>query len=303
MEMQQIRYFIAVAKTLNFTQAAKDCNVTQPSLSRAIKTLEDELGGSLFRRERALTHLTDLGGMMLPLLTQCYESALAAKVLATSYKKGISAPLRLALSYTVNLTLLVPVLTELVKTFPGLELQFFRCTEPELVERLKSGSSDLGVAGPISETWDRLDAWPLFEEGHELVVNKFHPLAMRNRVEMKELANLRLISRPYDEQADKLAAQLRTAGVEQKAGDHVLSEHDLLSLLEGNLGAAIMPETARANSNLRGVAVDGLSLRRVVSLYAVAGRERPAAATGLMKLLRAADWSTALPLVRKTGKI
>src|SRR6478752_6302835 len=57
MEMHQIRYFIAVAKTLNFTQAAKDCNVAQPSLSRAIKTLEDELGGALFRRERALTHL------------------------------------------------------------------------------------------------------------------------------------------------------------------------------------------------------------------------------------------------------
>src|SRR5271167_2683668 len=160
MEMQQIRYFIAVAKTLNFTQAAKDCNVTQPSLSRAIMSLEGELGGFLFRRERALTHLTDLGGMMLPLLTQCYESALSARALAASYKKGITAPLRLALSHTLSLTLLVPMLTELVKTFPGLELQFFRCSGPELTERLKSGSCDLGIAGPLSETWDRLDVWP-----------------------------------------------------------------------------------------------------------------------------------------------
>ena len=64
----------------------------------------------------------------------------------------------------------------------------------------------------------------------------------------------------------------------------------LLSLLEANLGAALMPETARSGNNLRGVSVDGLDLRRPVSLYAVAGRERSAAATGLMKLLRAADW-------------
>ena len=302
MEMHQIRYFIAVAKTLNFTQAAKDCNVAQPSLSRAIKNLEDELGGTLFRRERALTHMTDLGNMMLPLLTQSYDSAVAAKTLASSYKKGITAPLRLALSHTVSLALLVPALTELVKIFPGLELQFFRGTGAEIAERLKAGTCDLAVAGPLTETWDRLDSWILFEEGHELVVNKSHPLAMRNRIGLGELAPLRLISRPYNEQASELDALLRNAGVEQKKGDHILSDQDLLSLLEANLGAALMPETARSGSMLRGIAVEGLNLRRPVSLYAIAGRERSAAATGLMKLLRAADWTAVAPYAAKSKK-
>jgi len=302
MEMHQIRYFIAVAKTLNFTQAAKDCNVAQPSLSRAIKNLEDELGGTLFRRERALTHMTDLGNMMLPLLTQSYDSAIAAKTLASSYKKGITAPLRLALSHTVSLALLVPALTELVKIFPGLELQFFRGTGAEIAERLKAGTCDLAVAGPLTETWDRLDSWILFEEGHELVVNKSHPLAMRNRIGLGELAPLRLISRPYNEQASELDALLRNAGVEQKKGDHILSDQDLLSLLEANLGAALMPETARSGSMLRGITVEGLNLRRPVSLYAIAGRERSAAATGLMKLLRAADWTAVAPYAAKSKK-
>ena len=53
MEMHQVRYFLAVARTLNFTRAADECNVTQPSLTRAIKQLEAELGGDLFRRETA----------------------------------------------------------------------------------------------------------------------------------------------------------------------------------------------------------------------------------------------------------
>jgi DNA-binding transcriptional LysR family regulator len=303
MEMHQIRYFISVAKTLNFTQAAKDCNVAQPSLSRAIKMLEDELGGALFRRERALTHLTDLGGMMLPLLTQCYGNALDAKTLAMAYKKALIAPLRLALSHTINLSLLVPALTELVKIFPGLELQFFRGTAKEIAGLLKAGTSDLAVAGPIGEMWDRLDAWPLFDEAHELVVNKSHALAMRNRVGLDELAKLRLITRPYNEQAEELAALLLSAGIEQKTGDHITSDQDLLGLLEANVGAAIMPESARATSNLRGIAVDGLTLRRPVLLYAVAGRERSPAATGLMKLLRAADWSTPPPAPSKSVKI
>ncbi len=55
--MHQIRHFLAVVETLNFTQAAEKCHVAQPSLSRAIIKLEEELGGELFRRERGLTHL------------------------------------------------------------------------------------------------------------------------------------------------------------------------------------------------------------------------------------------------------
>ena len=264
MEMHQIRYFIAVAKTLNFTQAAKDCNVAQPSLSRAIKTLEDELGGALFQRH-ALTHLTDLGGMMLPCSRKVMTAPSAAKSLASSYKKGISAPLRLALSHTVNLALLVPALTELVKIFPGLELQFFRGTAPEIAERLKAGTCDLADAGPMTETWDRLNSWVLLRRATSFVVNKTHPLAMRNRIGLSELAKIRLISRPYNEQASEFDALLRTAGVEQKTGDHIVSDQDLLSLLEANLGAALMPETARGGNNLRGVSVDGLNLRRPVS--------------------------------------
>src|SRR5919201_1623309 len=60
MEMHQVRYFLATVSELNFTKAAERCNVTQPSLTRAIKQLEDELGGDLFRRERPQAQLTEL---------------------------------------------------------------------------------------------------------------------------------------------------------------------------------------------------------------------------------------------------
>ena len=295
MELHQIRYFLAVTKTLNFTHAAEECHVAQPSLSRAIKTLEEELGGELFRRERSLSHLTDLGRLMLPLLRQCYESSLAAKTLASAYRKGETAPLRLALSQTINLALLVPTLTELVKIFPGLELQFFRGNAPGILEQLKSGSSELAIAGPLGETWDRLDMWALFEEGYELVVSNLHPLAARNQARFKDVAAQNLFRRPYCEQAAELDALLKSNNIEQRSGDQILSDQDLISVLQANVGASIMPITARGNSPVRSIKVEGLTLRRSVSLYAVAGRERSAAASGLMKLLRAADWSLLLP--------
>ena len=79
MEMHQVRYVLAAVIELNFTKAAERCNVAQPSLTRAIKQLEEELGGELFRRERPQAQLTELGLRMYPLLKQCYESALSAR--------------------------------------------------------------------------------------------------------------------------------------------------------------------------------------------------------------------------------
>jgi DNA-binding transcriptional LysR family regulator len=117
--MHQIRYFLAVGETLNLTRAAERCNVAQPALTRAIKALESELGGELLRRERALSHLTELGQRMLPMLRQCYETTLTAKVVAASMNKGEAAPLALAISHTVALGHFAPALREL-RAFPPL---------------------------------------------------------------------------------------------------------------------------------------------------------------------------------------
>ena len=79
MEMQQVRYFVALARTLNFNRAAEQSNVSQPALTRAIQQLEHELGGALFHRERGNTHLSELGRMMLRYLETVEQSARAAR--------------------------------------------------------------------------------------------------------------------------------------------------------------------------------------------------------------------------------
>ena len=102
MEMQQIRYFVALAQTLNFTRAAEHCNVSQPALTRAIQQLEHELGGPLFHRERNNTHLSELGRMMMPYLESVAESARAAKAAAASAKKAEHVTLTLGAMCTIG---------------------------------------------------------------------------------------------------------------------------------------------------------------------------------------------------------
>lgn len=292
MEMHQVRYFLAASRTLNFTRAAEECHVAQPSLTRAIKLLEDELGGDLFRRERNLTHLTELGTRMLPLLQQCYDSANSAKSLATSMKSGTIAPLKLALSRTVGMNLLVSHLSELISAFKGLELKFSRGGRDEVGEALKKGEADIAVAGALGSAWERFDAWPLFTEDCGLLISQAHPLADNSAIELGHLKGQRLLKRTYCELATHLSDILHEKGIGHLQGHEVANEPDLGALLAANVGIAIGPRSTMLPPAVRFVPITGLGLQRTVYAYGVAGRERTPAATTLLKLLRAADWSS-----------
>nr|WP_051953553.1 LysR family transcriptional regulator [Methylocapsa aurea] len=292
MEMHQVRYFLAVARLLNFTRAAEECNVAQPSLTRAIKQLEEELGDDLFRRERNLTHLTEFGRRMTPFLQQCYDSAAAAKSLASSLRKGAVAPLALAISHSVSLSLLVSHLTELSRAFEGLELRLLRGARDDIAGQLRKGEADIAVAGPLLESWDRLESWPLFTERVHVAVSTTHRFAGRNAIDPRDFAGERLIVRTYCEATEEFGDFLKSRHVCPKVSHEIASEHDYLLLLEAGLGAGLMPESAVRSNGLACMPVRGLDLSRRISVYAVAGRQRSAAASTFMKLLRAADWPT-----------
>ncbi|WP_293863195.1 LysR family transcriptional regulator [uncultured Alsobacter sp.] len=291
MEMHQVRYFLAAARTLNFTRAAEECNVAQPSLTRAIKLLEEELGGDLFRREHKLSHLTDLGERMLPLLQQCYEAAQGVKQLAHQIRRGEVASLRIALSHTIDITTIVAFLAELTRAFPGLELKFLRGTGDEVAELLKKGEADLAIAGGLGVTWDRLDTWALFTEDFALLASDEHALAGANAVDVDMLVEQRLLVRPYCEQFEQIGGAMRQRGINLEKTHAVGSERDMIALLEAGIGVAIAPRTTALPKGIHRIALRGLPASRTVSLHAVAGRQRDAAATALMKLLRGADWS------------
>jgi DNA-binding transcriptional LysR family regulator len=291
MEMHQVRYFLAVARLLNFTRAAEECHVAQPSLTRAIKQLEEELGGELFRRERNLTHLTELGQRMLPLIQQCYDSAQAAKQIASSITKGEVGALSVALPVTVNIELVLPFLKELVRAMPGLNLKFLRGSAADISEHLKKGNADVAVAGRLAETWDRLESWSLFTEPFRLVVTKEHRLNDFETIPAEELRNEKLICRPYCEEFERGEALLSARGVEVSSSHNACTESDFAALLKAGLGVGFAPESCAAFAGLALVDVEGFAMDRTVFAYAVAGRRRSTAASTFIKMLRAVDWA------------
>jgi DNA-binding transcriptional LysR family regulator len=291
MEMHQVRYFLAVAQALNFTRAAEECHVAQPSLTRAIRQLEGELGGDLFRRERPHAQLTELGQRMLPPLKQCYESALSARSLATAIKKGEVGSLRLVLSQAIDQSVVMPYVIELGKLFHGLQLKLLRGTGFEVIDFLKRGDAELGLGAGIGDEWERLDRWPLFTEDFHLIVNSAHPIASHSAVGLDDLRQERLVTRTYCETTPQLLEVLRGRGFDVDSRHETGAESDLIALLEAGIGIAFFPRSTTSPPNLVRVKVEGLELNRTVYLYGVAGRQRTAVGTTLMKMLRACDWS------------
>ena len=117
-----------------------------------------------------------------------------------------------------------------------------------------------------------------------------HRLAERDSVELEDLRAEQLLSRNYCEHAERLGASLREHGLNVDRGHEVSSERDLIELVEADIGVAIIPDTSPIPQTLKRTAVDGLDARRTVHLYGVAGRERTAVASAIMRMLRGADW-------------
>src|SRR6266542_2570805 len=165
MEMHQVRYFLAVAQELNFSRAAEKCNVSQPSLSRAIQQLEGEFGGPLFHRERNLTHLTDLGEMVRPHLETVYNAAAKAKRLSQDLSQLKRVPLKLGIMSTISPDEIVDLIAALKTRHEGLELRLCDANARDLRDRLLAGDLEAVIyALPGEEIDERTHVMPLFSE-------------------------------------------------------------------------------------------------------------------------------------------
>ena len=187
MEMHQVRYFLTLCEELNFTRAAEKCNVAQPALTRAIKLLENEFGGHLFHRERARTHLTELGAAVRPYLVEVRQHAQQAKKLASSLIELKGIRLKLGIMCTIGPANFVGLLSNLQAQYPGIELEIFDAGAPDLQERLLEGGLHAAIYCWPDQVDERLHYLPLFREQFFVVLGPHHHLATRNAVRVSDL--------------------------------------------------------------------------------------------------------------------
>lgn len=274
MEIHQVRYFLAVAETLNFTKAAERCNVSQPALTRAIQLLEHELGGLLFRRERANTHLTELGRMVQPFLLQSFEAAQRTKRLAEEFAQAKKRSLKVGIMCTIAPDQIIGLITTMQSRNPDVELQLCDADAWELEKQLLDGRLEIAIyCLPGKEPHDRTHVMPLFREQIVIAINPKHRLANQGAIRVKDLDGECYIHRMNCEFAGYADPVFAAQNVKCKAA--YWSERDdwTLAMVAAGIGWAFMPANSVKHPGVAGIPLTEPEFWRVVNLVSVRGRE------------------------------
>lgn len=289
MEINQIRFFLALADTLNFTRAAEICDVSQPALSRGVKKLEDELGGQLVRRERGRTHLTELGERVRPRFAQAISLAELAMLEANDMSRMADAKLRLGVMCTIGPSRLIALIEHLTAKKPDMKLELFDGSSSNIVERLLDGEFDVALsAAPVFP--DAAQAHPLYQERYVVAFPAGHRFEQMSVVPMPELAGERYLERINCDYSEHAAA----LGDDSDAAVQVLyqSEHEdwIQAMIVAGLGCSCMPEFTPLYPELQTRRLVEPDVSRTISVITKRGRKHAPNVELFVRLCRTMNW-------------
>jgi DNA-binding transcriptional LysR family regulator len=294
MELHQVRYFLAVASTLNFTRAAEQCNVTQPALTKGVQKLEQELGGQLIYRERQLTQLTDLGKEVLPMQERTLVSAETVRRRAQEFQRKEVAPLKIGLAPSISASLVLDPIAEIAKFIPGLRVELREGAAEKLVELLLEGEINAAMVGKdVQDVPARIDDWPLFEEYYVALLAPTHRLANRPSIGIDDLRETVLLERAGCDVALKMQ---RSCFPEEplKLGHRSAHDLHLQHMAAAGFGVILVPEQPRLPT-LKTIPLEGDPVSRKVRLLTLQGRRYSPALDAFVKVARLRDWSVEVP--------
>jgi LysR family transcriptional regulator, hydrogen peroxide-inducible genes activator len=186
MTLTELKYIVAVARERHFGRAAEACFVSQPTLSVAVKKLEEELDTKLFERGASEVSVTALGEQIVRQAQQVLEQAAAIKEIARRGKDPLAGPLKLGIIYTIGPYLLPDLVRNAIARTPQMPLMLQENFTVRLLEMLRSGELDCAImAEPFPDTG--LAIAPLYDEPFVVAVPKGHALARRKSISPEEL--------------------------------------------------------------------------------------------------------------------
>ena len=293
MELHQIRYFLALCAELNFTRAAEQCGVAQSSLTRAIKALESELGGALFHRERANTHLSKLGQKVRPFLEQAYGHVEGARRQAQDFLRLQTTSLRLGLMSTAAPAPLIALVATMRARHPGIALQVADGSAEALQQRLLGGELDAAIyALPGLAADERLDHLPLYREPFAVVVADTHRLARGETVRMAELAGEPYLWRLHCEHADAIDAAFAHHDVDGPTVFQSDRDEWILAMAAAGLGYALMPAQRAPYPGVVAIRLTEPEIVREIALVTPRGRAAAPAAGALVHEVMRMRWTS-----------
>jgi LysR family hydrogen peroxide-inducible transcriptional activator len=294
MELHQIRYFVTLAKCMNFTRAAEQCNVSQPALTKAIQKLEYELGGALVFRERHLSQLTDLGKLMLPTLERTLLAVEEARTNAEKFKRKKVATLRVALTPMISASILAKPIAALMTQLPGLQVDLVDAESSNVFEGLLSGDVSAALGSSyIGPTPERIERFNLFRERVFVACAEGNRMAEESTVSLKDLRSAKWLE-AIDCEIFRAFREHLCEGQVAQPGHRAQGLQHLQHLVSANLGVMLTPEHAPALPDAVVRPIADFDFKHTVELFVVGGRQYSPALDAFIKICRRFDWQTLL---------
>lgn len=293
MELQQIRYFLAIHSHGSFSRAADECAVSQPALTVAMKKLESEIGGPLFHREGKRVVMTPLGRLVQPSLEQALLGTESAQTIARDFKLLRQAPLRLGVMDTVGPRRLSSFLAAFHSRHPGVELTVEDAGTPVMLHKLESGQLDLAVLGAAQPLGDTFRAEVLYTEPYVVIFAQGHRLGTLKEVRLTDLDGEPYVDRLACEYREQVMALAQKSNVRLYAAFRSDREEWVEAMVLCGVGFAFMPQYAVRSPLLQTRPVVDPPVRRPIVVADVRGRQRSDAAKMFVEELKCFDWEEA----------
>ncbi len=256
MELRQLKYFVKVAETLNFSEAAKVLNVTQSTLSQQVKQLETEIGTQLLLRSSHSVALTEAGNELLPLARQTLHKAQLCTERINDLNNLLTGTLNIGVTYSFS-PILTETLVSFVKMYPRIKLNIFYKPMAELMGMLRERVVDFVLAFKPTMPIEGIESHILFQNCLSAIVGEFHPLASKEKVTLAELER-------YDLALPSIGLQARNAF------EHIITPYNkfrirvelnevniLLTLLRQSQLVSVLAEaTIHNESGVKAVPID-----------------------------------------------
>lgn len=251
MEMHQLRYMVALARTGNFSRAAEQCNVAQPSLSQQIQKLEDELGERLFVRMQRQVRLTPHGTAFLRRAVRILEEVDAAKREAGEDLDLQNGSVALGVLPTIAPYLLPRIMARFSRQFSGVDITVHEDTTAQLLKLLHAYEIDFALLSePLHD--ERLTVTELFTEELLLALPPKHPLTQKRTVTPADLSDEKLIVMKTGHcLGDQVLGFCERQEVKPRISFRSAQLETVQELVRAGLGLSLVPAMARRSGSQR----------------------------------------------------
>lgn len=250
MTLQQMEYIVAVARTHHFANAARECGVTQPTLSAMIRKLEDELGVTLFERSSQQVQLTPIGRLVVAQAKEMLGVEQRIKEIIAEEQNELGGTFRLAILPTIAPYLLPRFMPALSRKYPELDIRVVEMKTSQLSKALENGDVDAAVAVTVKEL-SELQHRVLYYEQFVAYVSREDPLFMRKSITVADLSKefLWLLDEGhcFRDQLVKFC-KLKSAA-RSKTTYRLGSIETFMRMVEGGQGVTFIPELALEQLN------------------------------------------------------